>query len=54
MKPGDKVKLKSGGPVMTIDRIYNSDNGPRAACDWFEGTKPMHGNYALSSLEIVP
>lgn len=37
-KKGDMVKLKSGGPKMTIDDIgkYNYNDFDQAKCVWFE------------------
>ncbi|MDF4005307.1 DUF2158 domain-containing protein [Luteibacter sp. PPL552] len=37
-KPGDRVQLKSGGPIMTVNEIY--DNG-RVGCEWFD-SKEQH------------
>lgn len=48
MKPGDVVRLKSGGPKMTI-RWINDDE---AYCDWFEGSDNKGATFALVSLEI--
>jgi uncharacterized protein YodC (DUF2158 family) len=36
-KIGDKVQLKSGGPVMTV----NSSGPDSAYCVWFDGDKPL-------------
>ena len=47
MKPGDTVRLKSGGPVMTIREI----DGEYAACDWFNGSELKRGRFHLSQLE---
>jgi uncharacterized protein YodC (DUF2158 family) len=32
LKPGDIVRLKSGGPKMTVMRI---ESGGRVLCEWF-------------------
>jgi uncharacterized protein YodC (DUF2158 family) len=39
---GDQVKLKSGGPVMTVQSIGDySPMGPEngVSCTWFDGAK---------------
>ncbi len=59
---GDVVKLKSGGPAMTIQQIgnwtYLSVDGSNtredeAKCFWFEGSKRSEGCFNLASLEKV-
>ncbi|TDB32569.1 DUF2158 domain-containing protein [Stenotrophomonas sp. TEPEL] len=37
-KLGDKVKLKSGGPVMTVSSV--SDKG--VECQWFDPKGKLH------------
>ena len=34
---GDTVKLKSGGPMMTVERIGSSADPNAILCFWFEG-----------------
>jgi uncharacterized protein YodC (DUF2158 family) len=36
-EPGSVVKLKSGSPVMTVEKIEEG----KAWCHWFEGGKPQ-------------
>lgn len=36
MKPGDVVKLKSGGPNMTVEETPSVDGVERVNCVWFE------------------
>jgi uncharacterized protein YodC (DUF2158 family) len=36
-KPGDVVKLKSGGPAMTIAKYGKYSDGEKALCEWFDG-----------------
>jgi uncharacterized protein YodC (DUF2158 family) len=48
-KAGDIVRLKSGGPKMTIDTIDNSF----ATCVWFEGTERKQDVFSLASIEIA-
>ncbi|EKO3926144.1 DUF2158 domain-containing protein [Vibrio metschnikovii] len=48
IKTGDIVKLKSGGPDMTVQ-----SNGDRVWCQWFAGKKLEVGKFPENSLEIV-
>lgn len=48
-KSGDTVKLKSGGPVMTIKWI----NGDEVACAWFDGKKPLSQEFELATLRAA-
>ena len=58
MKVGDVVKLKSGGPLMTIQEIdhwgivYSGGNYPKdqAKCFWFDGNEMKEGIFKLDSL----
>ena len=45
---GDVVRLKSGGPPMTITEI---DATGECYCRWFDGTKPMSDRFKPSSLK---
>ncbi len=47
---GDIVKLKSGGPEMTVQR--NVSNG-HYRCQWFAGKKLESGSFPISSLVLV-
>jgi uncharacterized protein YodC (DUF2158 family) len=33
---GDVVKLKSGGPKMTVTRLLTKNGEPTCVCEWFE------------------
>lgn len=46
MNAGDVVKLKSGGPDMTIAWVSDGE----AYCEWFDGKKPEGKKFALISL----
>jgi uncharacterized protein YodC (DUF2158 family) len=51
IKAGDVVQLKSGGPKMTVSKVYQNTHGvPAARCEWFEGTKPTWGSFPIQSL----
>lgn len=49
---GDIVKLKSGGPEMTVDTLPNKYT-PHYVCQWFAGKKLERGGFNAESLEAV-
>ena len=52
LKIGDVVKLKSGGPTMTIIKVENEE----AYCKWFTGEyrdKVDSGYFPFDSLQLV-
>ena len=50
-KPGDKVQLKSGGPVMTVAAVPDIPlDGAKINCQWFSGSKLQDGWFNPSSL----
>lgn len=55
-KAGDKVRLKSGGPAMTVEQVGNDSmtNDPMVWCVWFVGTKLEKETFAPATLEIAP
>lgn len=58
LKKGDVVKLKSGGPLMTIEDIgdyspFGVNGTDQAKCIWFEKTKKLEGVFELETLEAV-
>jgi len=56
-KAGDVVRLKSGGPDMTIQFIENDtlrNNKTIVYCSWFEGIKPFKGDFTTESLILAP
>jgi uncharacterized protein YodC (DUF2158 family) len=52
-KPGDVVRLKSGGPAMTIEGIgqYGFDQEEKVLCVWFIRDVKKQDTFLLSSLE---
>ena len=46
-KEGDTVRLKSGGPVMTINKmaVHKHSGKLNAVCKWFDGDKVRHGEF---------
>lgn len=52
-KTGDVVVLKSGGPIMTIERVAKWNEGDSensARCMWFSGKTTMTDVFLLSML----
>jgi uncharacterized protein YodC (DUF2158 family) len=49
---GDLVVLKSGGPVMTVDKVIESigDREISVRCQWFAGKKMEAGVFPVASL----
>jgi uncharacterized protein YodC (DUF2158 family) len=53
-KPGDTVRLKSGGPDMTVDSISDSYGVPQVYCEWFNSKdEPQSKSFAPTSLVKV-
>lgn len=54
---GDIVKLKSGGPDMTVNEVMKDYSTGRNTgnyrCQWFAGKKLDHGLFPVESLERV-
>ena len=51
-KVGDIVKLKSGGPDMTVQSVPADPERP-LTCQWFAGKKLENGRFSVESLEPV-
>ena len=49
MNVGDIVRLKSGGPVMTVDSV---DQGT-AYCVWMKDETPMSRSFSIAALEAA-
>ena len=49
---GTIVRLKSGGPEMTVRR-FTGDEQTHVACQWFAGKKLEDGIFAVASLDLV-
>ena len=42
-KPGDKVRLNTGGPVMSVEMVGPGADSPSISCVWFERPHPADG-----------
>ncbi|SMC86862.1 YodC family protein [Chryseobacterium sp. YR221] len=49
IKKGDVVKLKSGGPKMTV----KGQGGPYWVCSWFDDLELKEGVFSAEQLEIL-
>ena len=50
---GKKVKLKSGGPEMTVNEVVPTPFGPALACAWFDETKLKKDTFSPEAIELV-
>ena len=55
VKKGDKVRLKSGGPKMTVETTgaSNMTGEAWAHCVWFDGMKRMEADFDPEVLEVA-
>lgn len=56
MKVGDVVRLKSGGPDMTVKVLgfKGGPSGPKTAvCEWFDGENLRKDKFLASSIVLV-
>ena len=51
MNVGDIVRLKSGGPVMTVNSV-SVDRG-MAHCVWMKDETPMARTFSIAALEAA-
>lgn len=52
-KPGDLVKLKSGGPLMTVKGIGTQGGKPHVLVVWFEQHTERNGTFMPETLEAA-
>jgi uncharacterized protein YodC (DUF2158 family) len=56
-KIGDQVRLKSGGPLMTVVRLPETDLPKlpgELGCTWFEGKRHHQKSFPANALEAAP
>jgi uncharacterized protein YodC (DUF2158 family) len=52
LKIGDVVRLKSGGAVMTVSKLFKSPEGREMAqCTWFDKPREHRAAFVIDSLE---
>jgi uncharacterized protein YodC (DUF2158 family) len=50
---GDVVRLKSGGPAMTVVLVGSNDGVPEVICVWFAGSKTEQGTFPAAAVEAT-
>lgn len=51
-KVGDNVRLKSGGPTMTVTAVGPDDTGTIwVSCSWFDLLNPKNSSFPADALE---
>ena len=50
-QPGDLVKLKSGGPTMTVEKVGHVGNAVAVFCTWFEDNELKRASFAPAALK---
>ena len=54
MRAGDTVRLKAGGPQMTVESIKQTAGGNQVHCVWFDHDhNERRAQYLESVLEVV-
>jgi uncharacterized protein YodC (DUF2158 family) len=53
LEPGTVVRLDSGGPKMTVEKLFKIDGEPAAFCSWFEGEKKKDGSFCVAALVVA-
>jgi uncharacterized protein YodC (DUF2158 family) len=51
IRVGEEVRLLSGGPLMTVGRIWAERGQTMARCDWVENGKQKGGSVSVTSLK---
>jgi uncharacterized protein YodC (DUF2158 family) len=53
-RAGDPVRLKSGGVVMTAERVNHQAEHPVARCVWLDARQALHREFiGLDALELA-
>lgn len=51
---GRRVRLKSGGPTMTVEHIGDRYGVAAAQCAWFDGKALKRDSFPPGALEVAP
>ena len=50
IKAGDTVRVKSGGPIMTVSSVQDKWGTLTAYCNWFDGGRSEQGDFPVTVL----
>lgn len=50
---GDTVRLKSGGPIMTIEKSATYRGEFKLCCTWFDGVNQLRGAFPVAVLQKI-
>jgi len=53
LKKGDTVRLRSGGPLMTVSGKPAYCGDDKWICVWFDGTTQKRATFAAAALELA-
>jgi uncharacterized protein YodC (DUF2158 family) len=54
IKAGEIVKLKSGGPKMTVETVFNDAHAKRCVkCVWFDENRLVRDVFQIEAVEIT-
>lgn len=52
-KAGDVVRLRSGGPAMTVEWVKEKHGEACVSCSWFDGSEKVHADFHPAALMAV-
>lgn len=52
-KVGDKVRLKSGGPMMRVSHVRSEQGALKLGCVWFEGPMEVEEIFPSGTVDLV-
>jgi len=55
VKAGDRVRLPSGGAIMTVERVYAGIDDPFVRCVWMDArARVLRAPFDLDAIELAP
>ncbi len=53
MKVGDIVRLRSGGPKMTVTAVVDDYGTPTVRCAWFDGSRQSQASFPAAAVALA-